>query len=149
MKRDVRQTSVWRWVLIWMATLAILLGGCSQSPNVVTWETASEVNTAGFNLYRGSSPDGPWTKVNDALIPAAEDPMRGGSYRYVDEKATPGQIYYYQLEEVELGGAANRYPPTQLESRDEWIGWLWWLAAGGAVVLAGWWAQRRIRARRG
>ena len=39
-------------------------------PIVVRWSTESEVNTAGFNVYRSDSEDGPWTKINSQLIPA-------------------------------------------------------------------------------
>ncbi len=38
---------------------AVVLGGCA-APVRVTWKTETEMNTAGFNLYRGTSPDGPF-----------------------------------------------------------------------------------------
>ena len=31
---------------------------------LVTWETVSELNNAGFNLYRDTSPAGPGVQIN-------------------------------------------------------------------------------------
>lgn len=95
------------------------------------------MNTAGFDLYRGESPDGPFdVKVNDALIPASPDPMAGGQYQFLDRTAVAGKTYYYQLHEVELGGEVNTYGPIKVRAE-------WWdgpslalLAAGiGAILL--------------
>ena len=73
----------------------------------VEWSTASELNTAGFNLYRGESQDGPFTRINAELIPASPDPLIGGSYIYTDTGVAAGRIYYYQLEDVETSGATT------------------------------------------
>lgn len=73
----------------------------------VEWSTASELNTAGFNLYRGESQDGPFTRINAELIPASPDPLIGGSYIYTDTGVVAGRTYYYQLEDVETSGAAT------------------------------------------
>ena len=78
---------------------------------IVEWATESEVNLAGFNIYRSESPDGPYVKLNDTLIPAAPDPIAGGSYSYTDSTAEPGVTYYYQLEDVELDGKATMHGP--------------------------------------
>jgi hypothetical protein len=78
---------------------------------IVEWTTESEVNLAGFNIYRSESQDGPYVKLNDTLIPASPDPMIGGSYKYTDTTAEPGVTYYYQLEDVELDGKATVHGP--------------------------------------
>lgn len=78
---------------------------------VVSWETASEVNTSGFNLFRAEgSAEGPFEQVNDELIPARGDPLIGASYQIQDVEAAPGRLYFYQIEEVEWTGARQRYP---------------------------------------
>ena len=45
---------------------------------IVEWTTESEVDMAGFNLYRSETPDGPYLKVNTTFIPGASDPILGG-----------------------------------------------------------------------
>ncbi len=113
--------------------MAVLLAGPAvaraQQPDstpgpglvVVEWTTESEVNLAGFNIYRGESPDGPYLKINDALIPASPDPLTGGSYSYTDTTAEPGMTYYYMLEDVELDGQATTHGPVQVVARGQGI----------------------------
>ena len=96
----------------------------------VEWSTETEMNTAGFNLHRGESADGPFdVKVNDQLIPPAADPLTGGKYQYVDKTARAGVTYYYQLEEVERNGGANTFGPISVRAG----GLAWW----HALVLVG------------
>jgi hypothetical protein len=117
--------------------MVLTLTGCT-APVRVEWSTETEMNTAGFNLFRGESPDGPFdVKVNDQLIAPAQDPMTGGKYQYVDKTAKPGVTYYYRLEEVEKNGARNNYGPISVRAG----GLVWWqvmvfvLLAVAAVVL--------------
>ena len=104
----------WKWILV---CCAVVLMGCTSNLDVwrsrilVEWTTASEIDTAGFNLYRSEQPDGPWTKLNQELIPASTDPVAGGKYRYEDTIVTPGKTYYYEIEDVEFKGATKRYGP--------------------------------------
>jgi hypothetical protein len=80
---------------------------------LLEWTTESEVNLAGFNIYRSNSPDGPYAKLNETLIPASPDPVTGGSYSYTDSAAEPGVTYYYKLEDVELDGTATKHGPIE------------------------------------
>ena len=98
------------FVLIFCASGIALFGAVlSAIPVAVTveWSTASELNTAGFNLYRGDSPTGPYVRVNAELIPASTDPLIGGAYIFTDTQVAPGRTYYYRLEEVETNGATS------------------------------------------
>lgn len=96
-----------------------------QAVVVVEWKTASELDTAGFNLYRSDSPDGAFERVNEALIPASIDPLTGGSYSYEDQNALPETVYYYQLEEVQTDGSSSRYGPIEVKA-----------VSGGGLQLA-------------
>jgi hypothetical protein len=102
---------------------------------VVTWETASEVDTAGFLLYRSDSPASPFSLLTETPVPAQGDPLVGDSYRYVDRDVTWGQRYFYQLEEVERNGARHRFPNV-VEGRAG-VGWPWALAAGAVLAILG------------
>ena len=123
MKRN-RPRSVSTFLLA-LAGLLVLLSGCS-APVRIEWKTETEMNTAGFNLYRGESPDGPFdVKVNSELLPPSDDPLTGKAYTYIDNTARPGATYYYQLQEIEKNGAVNTYGPISVRSG----GLAWWHAA--------------------
>ena len=122
--------------LIAIAAIAMIVIGAQSSGTVITveWSTASELNTAGFNLYRGDSKDGPFTRINPELIPASLDPLVGGEYAFIDTNAIAGHIYYYQIEEVETNGATNRpglYEYTANSSPNPLV-----LIAGAVVGIA-------------
>jgi hypothetical protein len=80
---------------------------------LLTWETATEVDNLGFNLYRSESPNGPQTQLNDSLLPSQGpgSPI-GFVYTFPDEMATPGVLYYYWLEDVDVYGTATRHGPV-------------------------------------
>lgn len=114
---------------------------------IVTWETASEIDTAGFLLYRADAHDGPFSLLTATPIPASGDSLAGGSYRYEDYDVKWGQRYFYQLEEIERGGARNRFPHI-VEGRAG-LGWPWVLAGGALLAAlggaAGWLLSRGSR----
>lgn len=136
-------------MILLLMLLTGLLGGCS-APVRVTWKTETEMNTAGFNLYRGAAPEGPFeTKVNDELIPPSSDPLTGKEYSYLDRTAQGGVTYYYELQEVERNGAVNRFGPISVRA-----GGLQWQQAAllGAlavlvVVIWLWGGRSRQRSR--
>lgn len=119
--------------------LALLVLSACTAPVRVEWRTETEMNTAGFNLFRGVSPDGPFdVKVNEQLIPPSADPLTGKSYTYVDKTAQAGVTYYYQLQEVEQSGKVTTFGPISVRAG----GLAWWhfavLALLGAAVLFAW-----------
>ena len=104
----------------------------------VEWSTETEMNTAGFNLYRGESADGPFdVKVNAQLIPPATDPADRRQLPICGQDRRPGITYYYRLEEVERGGGTNNFGPISVRAG----GLEWWhvlvlvLLGGGAAAL--------------
>lgn len=74
---------------------------------VLNWETATETDNSGFNLYRATSLDGERTKLNAELIPSAVPPGStfGAAYEFVDDGVAPGVQYFYWLEDVDLAGS--------------------------------------------
>jgi hypothetical protein len=93
--------------LILVALVIFLITALTPPAVTVEWSTASELNTAGFNVLRGDNPNGPFTRLNPEVIPASPDPLVGGSYVFTDTHVTPGQTYHYQLEEVEFSGTTT------------------------------------------
>jgi parallel beta-helix repeat protein len=91
-------------------TLASFTAQAGLGGVTLAWETAAEIDNAGFNLYRAPSPAGPWTQVNPTLIPAAGDPASGANYSFAD---APGYgTFYYELEDVDYYGLSTRHGPA-------------------------------------
>jgi subtilisin family serine protease len=84
----------------------------------IEWETASEIDNLGFNLYRAESLEGPLVQVNTSLIPSQVpgSPV-GASYRLLDENVQPGTTYYYWLEDVNSRGIATRHGPVMVATK--------------------------------
>ena len=104
--------------IVW-GVLAVLLtvGGVwlllsDLAPVVLTWETASEVGAAGFNVYRSPIDEDDFTQVNEELIPAQGDEIVGATYRFEDSDVKLGARYRYRIEEIELDGGTTVYPET-------------------------------------
>lgn len=102
--------------------IALFVGGFgwrdyTRGEVVVEWTTASELSTAGFNLYRSDLVDGTYIKINTELIPASPDPLTGGKYSYIDDQVKAGAMYYYKLEDIEFDGSARRYGPIEVEAK--------------------------------
>jgi hypothetical protein len=99
------------------APTAVGLSRFEAMPEGVTirieWETATEIDNLGFNLYRAESVDGPRTQLNDALIPSQMpgSPV-GATYQLVDDSAVAGVAYSYWLEDLDVYGVATLHGPV-------------------------------------
>jgi len=81
---------------------------------MVTWETSSEIQTVGFNLWRSSSGNRiDARQVTSALIIATGDVNSGAVYHYTDMDIQPGVHYTYWLQEVRLDGTTVDMGATQ------------------------------------
>jgi len=86
----------------------------------LNWETASEIDTLGFNLYRTTKLDGEKVKINPELIHSNVYPgaLIGASYSYIDTgadlnqgKLLPNRTYYYWLETLDIFGSSEFFGP--------------------------------------
>jgi hypothetical protein len=112
--------------LLWIICAVLALAGVgvsihaalnfSQANVIVEWTTATELNTVGFNLLRGETPDGPFEQVNQTLIPSASDTLTGNSYSYEDLGVVAGKTYFYLLEEIESSGGTNQHGPITVKA---------------------------------
>jgi hypothetical protein len=89
--------------------VTLLAFTASGGPNSVTlqWKTQSEVDMAGYNLYRSLGLQGPFDRINNILIPGQGSGPIQQEYQYQDEELIPGFHYYYQLAIVEVTGREN------------------------------------------
>lgn len=123
-------------ILVILGGLALVVYGVIlyRSPSIlIEWQTATEIDTIGFNLYRADQIEGPYQKLNASLIPAADDPLRGGSYHYVDANLMPNRIYYYQLEDVDIQGKTTRQEPISVQAHPQGV--LELIVGAGLITL--------------
>jgi hypothetical protein len=131
---------------------------------LVEWESISELNNAGFNLYRtGSADNQPAPADLLAYLPSqAPGSTTGATYGFQDSDVVAGQTYWYWLEDVDLSGATALHGPISVsfeaptavalvEMQADGAGAVpavsrALLALATAVALGGVFARRRISA---
>jgi hypothetical protein len=102
----------------WTKPLAVMLANfdaVAQPDHVlVSWETVSELDNAGFNLYRtGSADRQPGPEHRLAFVPSqAPGGTSGAAYSLQDSDVAPDQTYWYWLEDVALSGATTQHGPV-------------------------------------
>jgi len=146
-KKSVGGTFHWGRVLLAAVLLVsgVFLLLADIPPVALSWETASEVGAAGFNVYRAdvSGTDAPaldisgsdFVQVNPVLIPAEGDEMVGAAYRFEDDDVTLARRYAYRIEEVEWDGSATLYPETVTVRAG--LPRAWTKVEGGLLLLLG------------
>mgnify|MGYP000859411666 CR=1 FL=1 len=98
------------------ADLLTFTGSSVNGKVKLEWETANEVDTIGFNLYRSKSLDGVRTKINENLISSQNAGLSGGGYYMFKDKTVKGKkIYYYWLEEIDLSGKGTLFMPITVK----------------------------------
>jgi hypothetical protein len=92
--------------------------GIPKSDKVIlSWSTESEIDNAGFNIYRSEAENGEYVKINDALIPAQGSSTQGASYEFIDNDAQNRKTYYYKLEDIDLKGQSTMHGPVSATPR--------------------------------
>jgi archaellum component FlaF (FlaF/FlaG flagellin family) len=84
------------------ATIGLSGTGISTTPHTVSlaW-TASTSSVSGYNVYRGTTPSGPYpTKLNPSLV---------GSVQFTDNTVAAGQTYYYVVTAVDSSDVESTF----------------------------------------
>ncbi len=99
-------------------TLAYFTAKVGKNGSVtLAWETVTEVDNAGFNLYRARTEHGEYKKINDTLIPAKGNAVSGAAYSYLD---TPRKgTYYYKLEDIDYNGVSTMHGMEKVRVRSD------------------------------
>ena len=86
-------------VVVQRVTNAILNGAC---PHTVTlnWTASASSNVTGYNVYRGLTSGGPYTKVNTSLIVGTT---------YIDINVQAGLTYFYVSTAVDGNNNESAY----------------------------------------
>jgi len=109
----------WGWGRIWLGPaptavkLTTFTAEAAAQGVLLLWETASEHDNAGFNLYRSTTAEAMGMQLNEAIIPSKAPGGDGGAvYDFLDTVAAPGVAYFYTLEDVDLSGNRTAHGPV-------------------------------------
>ena len=75
---------------------------------VLKWITESEVDNAGFYIYRSETKDGQFKVVNPTMIQGAGTTSERHTYTWKDTTAKPNVAYYYRIEDVSHAGVRKQ-----------------------------------------
>ena len=79
----------------------------------LNWKTESEIDNAGFNVWRA---DG-FKKINPAIIPALGSATEGSEYDYLDVDVLNRKQYIYLLEDIDMNGLSTFHGPVKTVPR--------------------------------
>ena len=82
---------------------------------VIRWTTESELDNAGFNIYRSETRNGEFKQVNAQLVEGAGTTGERNAYEWVDTTAKPDVVYYYQIEDVSFSGERQTLAQSRLK----------------------------------
>ena len=85
-----------------LITLTSFTATPSKRAIILQWNTKSEIDNKGFNLYRAESLDGEYVKINSSLIHAKGSPTQGASYKFINKNVKNRKTYWYKLEDVDI-----------------------------------------------
>jgi len=97
--------------------VTLLAFGAAPAPGglLISWQTATEIDNLGFNLYRGQG--GAPVRINTDLVPAqAPGSPMGARYEYLDADVAPGSAYNYWLEAIDILGGSDWHGPIAAET---------------------------------
>jgi hypothetical protein len=80
--------------------------------NVIRWQTASEVENFGYDVYRGESAEGPFDRITADPVPGAGTTDEPQKYRFVDSGFDPTKRYFYYVESISLSGVREIFTPV-------------------------------------
>jgi hypothetical protein len=78
---------------------------------ILSWETATEFDNAGFFIQRSLEAAGPFTTITP-LITSVGDPFIGHYYQYEDMSVQIGVQYYYVLQILNADGTSDYTAPV-------------------------------------
>ena len=81
---------------------------------ILNWTTESELDNAGFYIYRSKTKDGEFKVVNPTMIQGAGTTGERNEYTWTDTTAKPNTVYYYRIEDVSHAGVHKQLATVRL-----------------------------------
>jgi len=77
--------------------------------NTARWTTASEANTFGYDVYRGDSENGKFTRITKTPVLGNGTTSETNKYQFVDDTIDPCREYWYYVEEITTSGSREKF----------------------------------------
>jgi hypothetical protein len=81
----------------------------------ICWRTESEVNTAGFHVWKSEGVDNNYKRITTSMIPGQGNSSTAHEYSYSDKEVQQGVLYWYKIEEIPMEGSSTFYGPIVVE----------------------------------
>ena len=78
------------------------------------WITESEVDNAGFYIYRSETKDGKFKVLNPTMIQGAGTTSERNTYTWTDTTAKPNVAYYYRIEDISHAGVREQLATVRM-----------------------------------
>ncbi len=113
------------WLALWLAiqllylveparaavTLTDFTAQALDGAVVLRWETASELDNAGFYIQRSEEQEGNYERIG-SFIDSTGDVLIGAQYSYEDTDVTNEVTYWYKLEAIDLSQNSELHGPV-------------------------------------
>lgn len=86
----------------------------SERQVILKWNTATETENMGFQIYRSQIKDGEFEKITEKIIPGAGTSGEAHTYSYTDQDVQSGKTYYYKLADVDFAGNMKFHGPISV-----------------------------------
>lgn len=80
--------------------------------NTPKWTLASEQDNFGFDVFRGDTEEGEFTKLNKEPILGAGTTDESSRYSWRDDTIDPCKDYWYYVESISTSGVREKMTPT-------------------------------------
>jgi hypothetical protein len=84
---------------------------------ILYWNTETEMDNAGFNIYSAKAENGNYAKINNTIISSQGTSTQGASYEFTDTNLKNRETYYYKLEDIDLSGKSTMHGPVSAMPR--------------------------------
>ena len=81
---------------------------------ILNWTTESELDNAGFYIYRSETRDGTFKVVNPTLIQGAGTTSERNTYTWADTTAKSNVAYYYRIEDISHAGERKQLATVRM-----------------------------------
>ncbi len=78
----------------------------------IQWKTATELDNAGFHIWKSEIANGKYEKITGFIIPSQGGSTWGSEYSYDDFQVIPGKTYHYQLQDIDYAGKSAFHGPV-------------------------------------